>query len=65
MAVELTSSSNVVGERDGILTIVADPQTMLTGAGYIILTVPEYYPDAGGDYMVSDEDPRPCTCTRG
>jgi hypothetical protein len=51
--VELSSSSNVIGKKDNELQIKVTPYTTLTAAGLVILKVPEYYQEAGMDYMFS------------
>jgi hypothetical protein len=51
--VALTSSSNVIGQKNNLLKISVNPHTTLTKTGLVILKVPEYYVGAGMDYMFS------------
>jgi hypothetical protein len=41
------------------------PDTLLSATGFIILTIPEYYEDAGQDMMITEKVPTPCTCDKG
>ena len=63
--VQLTSTSGVVGAQGQNLTIHVNPHTVLTAQGYIVLHIPEYYKDAGKDYMVTNKVPEPCSCSAG
>lgn len=49
----LTSSSNVVGATGAILSIQIKPSTVIKASGRVIVTVPEYYSNAGSQYMIS------------
>ena len=61
LPVELTSSSNVVGEKGNVLTISIQPESEMSAVGFVILHIPEYYPDAGLDMMIDASDPDPCS----
>ena len=55
----------VVGATQQKLIIEVHPATLLTANGFIILTIPEYYEDAGQETMISQKEPTPCTCDNG
>lgn len=56
----LTSSSSIVGATKATLTVKIIPSNILAGLGSISITMPEYYTDAGSDYMISTTSP---SCT--
>ena len=50
----------MVGATGTTLTITITPSKILAGVGFITVTLPEYYKNAGSDYMISKTSP---TCS--
>ena len=51
MAVDIYSSSTLVGDTGLTLSIVIKPSSTLNSVGSIILKTPEYYNNAANDYF--------------
>jgi len=50
----------MVGATGTTLTITITPSKIFAGIGFITVTLPEYYKNAGSDYMISKTSP---TCS--
>ena len=53
----ISSSSTIVGAEQATLTVQVTPKYILAAAGYVEITFPEYYPDAGSHYMIDKTSP--------
>lgn len=59
--VTLSSSSNVIGDKDQLIKITIEPTTEMKATGIVVLTVPEYYIGAGQDALITAPRPEPCS----
>ena len=59
MGVTLTSSSPVVGATECTLYVTVYTWTVIPKTGLLVVHLPDYYKDAGSDFMV-EPDLEPC-----
>jgi hypothetical protein len=59
-SVTLSSSSNIVGETGVKLSVSVTPGTKIKASGIVIVSVPEYFTNAGSNYIIGSNNP---TCT--
>lgn len=60
MTVVLASNSAVIGATGTTLQITITPSYIISASGSVTVIFPEYYTNAGSDYMISSKTP---TCS--
>jgi len=57
LSLTLSSSSNVIGQSNAVLSITVDPETYMVADGTLVVMFPEYYKDSGSDQMIGVTSP--------
>ena len=54
LSVQLSSSSNVIGVENAILSITVQPETVMLEEGTLVVNFPMYYENSGSDQMIGE-----------
>ena len=49
LAISLSSDSDVIGANNAVLSVVANPATVMASVGTLVINFPLYYADSGSD----------------